>query len=85
MWLIDGVKLKVVLTLYVLADCRHEPAVAYLKRQRRWLQKSDTQLTVLVEDMFLAVGTNQLANLLNFDNHDDIHTLRAATRTTPIA
>ena len=80
-WLIEGTKLKVLLTIYVLADCRHEPAVSYLRRigrQHRWPQKSDTELIVLVEDMFLAADINQLASLSNFDNHDETHTLRAA-------
>ena len=39
-WLVEGVKLSIVLTIYVLADCRHEPAVSYLRRmgrQHRWL------------------------------------------------
>ena len=39
-WLVEGVKLNIVLTIYVLADCRHEPAVSYLRRmgrQHRWL------------------------------------------------
>ena len=81
-WLIEGIRLEILLTIYVLADCRHEPAVSYLRRigrQHRWPQKSDTELTVLVQDMFLAADINQLANLANFDNRDDIHRLRAAT------
>ena len=81
-WLIEGAKLEILLTIYVLADCRHEPAVSYLRRigrQHRWPQKSDTELTVLVQDMFLAADINQLANLANFDNRDDIHRLRTAT------
>ena len=82
MWLVEGVKLNIVLAIYVLADCRHEPAVSYLRRmgrQHRWPQKSDTELTVLVEDMFLAADINQLASLSNVDHHDDSHVLRAAT------
>ena len=55
-WLIDGAKLILIATIYVLADCRHEPAVSYLRRlgrQHRWPSNSDTELTVLVEEMFL--------------------------------
>ena len=54
-WLVEGVKLSIVLTIYVLADCRHAPAVSYLRRmgrQHRWPQTSDAELTVLLEDMF---------------------------------
>ena len=87
--LIEGIKLKILLTMYVLADCRHEPAVPHIKRldrlgrQHRWPQKSNTELTVLVEDMFLAADRVQLVNLSNFDD-DDSHTLLAATCTTPL-
>ena len=81
-WLVEGVKLNIVLAISVLADCRHEPAVSYLRRmgrQHRWPQKSDTELIVLVEDLFLAADINQLASLSNVDHHDDSHVLRAAT------
>ena len=81
-WLVEGVKLNIVLAIYVLADCRHEPAVSYLRRmgcQHRWLQNSDTELIVLVEDLFLAADINQLASLSHVDRHDGSHVLRAAT------
>ena len=81
-WLVEGVKLNIVLAIYVLADCRHEPAVSYFRRmgrQHRWLQNSDTELIVLVEDLFLAADINQLASLSNVDHHDGSHVLRAAT------
>ena len=39
--------------------------------------KSDTELIVCVENIFLAADINQLANISSFENHDDIHTLRA--------
>ena len=85
--LIKDIKLKSILTMYALTGCRREPAVSHIKRmgrQHRWLQKSNTELTVLVEDMFLAADLVQLVNLSNFDGHDDSHTLRAATCTTPL-
>ena len=81
-WLVEGVKLSIVLTIYVLADCRHAPAVSYLRRmgrQHRWPQTSDAELTVLLEDMFLAADINQLASLSNVGHHDGSHVLRAAT------
>ena len=82
---IEDIKLKIILTMYALADCRHEQAVSHIKRmgrQRRWPQKANTELTVFVEDMFLAADRAQLVDLSNFDDHDDSHTLRAATCTT---
>ena len=79
---IEGIKLKIILTMYALTDCRHEPAVSHIRRmdrQHRWPLKSYTELTVLVEDMFLAADISQLASLSNVDHHDDSHVLRAAT------
>ena len=77
-WLVEGVKLNIVLAINVLADCRREPAVSYfrrMRRQHRWPQKSDTELIVLVEDLFLAADINQLASLSNVDFHDGSHVL----------
>ena len=84
---IEGIKLKIILTMYALTDCRHEPAVSHIRRmdrQHRWPQKSYTELIVLVEDVFLAADRVQLVDLSNLDDHDDSHTLRAATCTTPL-
>ena len=64
--LIEGIKLNIILTMYALTDCRREPAVSRIKRmgrQHRWHQKSNTDLTVLVEGMLLAADRAQLVNL----------------------
>ena len=81
-WLIDGAKLILIVTIYVLADCRHEPAISYLRRlgrQHRWPSKSDTELAVLVEEMFLAADISQLVLRSSWGNQDDSRVLRAAT------
>ena len=81
-WLIDGVKLILILTIFVLVDCRHEPAVSYLRRlgrQHRWPSKSDTELTVLVEEMFLTADISQPVLPSSWVNHGGSRVLRAAT------
>ena len=81
-WLIEGAKLNLILTIYVLADCSHEPAVSYLRslgRQHRWPSKSDTAMIALVEEMFLAADINQLLLLSSWDSHGDSCVLRVAT------
>ena len=48
-WLIEGVRLNPILTIYVSADCKRKPAVAYLRRidrQPRWALKSEAELTI---------------------------------------
>ena len=81
-WLIDGAKLILIVTIYVLADCRHEPAISYLRRlgrQHRWPSESDTEPRVLVGEMFLAAGISQLVLLSSWGNQGGSRVLRAAT------
>ena len=79
-WVLTGGVLSTVLVAYVLADGVVDPAVVFLKQKGRqfgWPEKTDDELAVLVDDVFLAADTEAMVALADYTTSPD----KSATET----
>ena len=81
MWKISEFLWHTVLIIYVLSDYTLEPARRYLhnsSRQRHWPEKTEEELTMMIEDKYLQVDLDDLAALTQVDEPADARAMRAA-------
>ena len=74
---------RVSLIAYVMSGCDVQPSVKYLEisgRSRRWPQRSETELSRLVEDMFLETPMAEIIALMDTVNPMDSTALRVAIK-----
>ena len=82
-WVLSEQLMRTVLIIYVLAGHAHQPAVHHLRlsgRRRRWPEKRDCELQSIVEDCFMEVGTEELADLTNVRRPLDEAAMRVAIK-----
>jgi len=73
-WVLSELALRVVLICFSLADGVPGPAVVFLTREgrrRRWADKTDDELGMMVFDSFLAAESAYAMALCDFDNPHD--------------
>ena len=74
-WHLADFLLHVTLILFVLADCKVEPPVLELLkrqgRQRHWADRSDDELTLVVEDAFRDADLGYVASLSDVEEPSD--------------
>ena len=74
---------RVALIAYVMSGYDVQPAVKYLEicgRTRRWPRRAETELSRLVEDMFLETDLAEIAALTDATNPIDSDALRVAIK-----
>ena len=84
-WRLTDWLTHVVLIVYMLSGREPEPAVQFLAeigRKRRWPQKEDEELKVMVEDLFLGVDLVVLTDLCNLAQPSDPSAAEVAVRVT---
>ena len=82
-WLLTAFTSDVVLIIYVLAGYALEPAIRFLRsvgEKRRWPQKGDDELGPMVEQVFLAVGPDEIAAIIDTTAPSKPAALRAAIK-----
>lgn len=78
-WNLAPLLAQTLLIIYSLADSA--TAVLYLEnfgRKRHWSGKSEEDMKLTVEDLFLAVDVDHLASLTDLDNPGDADAMKAA-------